>query len=57
MRCTKPAYSKNLAYRIIKGRKVSLVTKKKLTPYLCQNCFSYHITSHGKIKGNKLVKK
>ncbi len=52
MNCTKPAYGKNLADRIKKGRKLSRITKKKISIYKCQNCHNYHLTSHGHINGN-----
>lgn len=45
--CIKKAYSKNLADRVKKSKKVSRVQKKKLTVYLCPNCFQYHLTTHG----------
>lgn len=45
MECTKVQFSKNQANRVIKGRKLSHITKKKSRMYLCPFCFFYHLTT------------
>ncbi len=44
--CDKVPFSKNMAEKVIKGPKLSRITKKKTRKYLCPDCFRYHLTTH-----------
>ncbi len=54
MTCIKKKFSKHQADTFKKGEFMSRITKKKVRKYLCDECFSYHLTTNS--NNNDFVK-